>query len=423
MIRSLRPLVLALALVATTAAAASPSVEGEALEQVVLLSRHNLRAPLVSSGALADATPHAWATWDVAAGELSTKGGVLEVYLGRYLGQWLRQQQVLPATGCPQEGDFHALANSLQRTQATAQFFVAGAFPGCHVTVQQRRPLGTMDPLFDPVIHRDDAGFQRRALRAMQKAESQARLGPDLQVVEGVVEHASSPACAGRSPCALQAGDSRFRVEAGREPGASGSLALANGMVDALLMQDYQNDSGTPAGWGRLHGDAQWQALARVRNGYQDILFGTPEVARDVAAPLLSHIDGLFADPQSPKVSLLVGHDSNIGAVLAALGTADYTLPGQLEKTPIGGLLQFERWRVHSGEARYRLVYVYPTRTQLRDALPLSDAQPPGRVELALPGCGQDGCSDVQFKRLLHRAVDEPIRSADQRSAPTTGVL
>ena len=46
-----------------------------------------------------------------------------------------------------------------------------------------------------------------------------------------------------RSPCALQDGDSRFRVEAGREPGASGSLALANGMVDALLMQadeDYR---------------------------------------------------------------------------------------------------------------------------------------------------------------------------------------
>ncbi len=376
------------------------------LEQVVLLSRHNLRAPLVSSGALADATPHPWATWDVAAGELSTKGGVLEVYLGRYLGQWLRQQQVLPATGCPQEGDFHALANSLQRTQATAQYFVAGAFPGCHVTVLQRRPLGTMDPLFDPVIHRNDAGFQRRALRAMQKAESQARLGPDLQVVEGVVEHAASPACTGRSNCTLHPGDSQFRAGAGKEPGASGSLALANGMVDALLMEDYQNVAGTAAGWGRLQDGAQWQALARVRNGYQDILFGTPEVARDVAAPLLAHIGAVFADAQAPKVSLLVGHDSNIGSVLAALGVSAYTLPGQLEKTPIGGLLQFERWGGQSGDARYRLVYLYPTRVQLRDAVPLSDAQPPGRVELALPGCGQDGCSDAQFKRLLRRAVD-----------------
>ncbi|HYQ24324.1 bifunctional glucose-1-phosphatase/inositol phosphatase [Stenotrophomonas sp.] len=404
MIHPLRPLLLALALVSSAATASPAPVQDDHLEQVVLLSRHNLRAPLVSSGTLAEATPHAWAQWDVSAGELTTKGGVLEVYMGRYLGQWLRAQHVLPI-GCPQAGDFHALANSLQRTQATAQFFIAGAFPGCHVTVEQRRPLGTMDPLFDPVIHRDDAGFQRRAVHAMQKAESKARLGPDLQVVEGVVEHAASPACTERRNCTLRAGDTQFRAQAGKEPAASGSLALANGMVDALLMEDYQNADGTAAGWGRLHDDAQWQALARVRNGYQDILFGTPEVARDVAAPLLSHIGALFDDPQSPKVSLLVGHDSNIGSVLAAIGVSAYTLPGQLEKTPIGGLLQFERWRGQRGEARYRLAYIYPTRDQLRDALPLTDAQPPRRVELTLPGCGQEGCNVVQFERLLHRAA------------------
>ncbi|WP_251279043.1 histidine-type phosphatase, partial [Enterobacter hormaechei] len=77
-----------------------------------------------------------WPRWDVAAGELTTKGGVLEVYMGRYMGQWLRQAQLLPVSDCPQPADFHAHANSLQRTQATAQFFVAGAFPGCHVTVE-----------------------------------------------------------------------------------------------------------------------------------------------------------------------------------------------------------------------------------------------------------------------------------------------
>lgn len=404
MIRSLRPLLLALALGATAATANAAPVEDEQLEQVVLLSRHNLRAPLVSSGTLAEATPHAWATWEVAAGELTTKGGVLEVYMGRYLGRWLRQALVLAAAGCPQAGDFHALANSLQRTQATAQFFIAGAFPGCHVTVEQRRPLGTMDPLFDPVIHRDDAGFQRRALRAMQKAEAKAQLGPDLRVVGDVVDYAASPACVGRGRCTLRAGDSTFRAEAGKEPGATGSLALANGMVDALLMEDYQNATGTAVGWGRLQGATQWQALARVRNGYQDILFGTPEVARDVAAPLLSHVVALFEAPASPKVTLLVGHDSNIGSVLAALGIGDYALPGQYEKTPIGGLLQFERWRGRSGEARYRLVYVYPTTTQLREALPLTDAQPPGRVALPLPGCAEQGCSSAQFQQLLQRA-------------------
>lgn len=404
MIRPVRFLLLALSLATAAATAATVPVQGDKLEQVVLLSRHNLRAPVVASGALANATPERWPSWDVAPGELTTKGGVLEVYMGRHLGQWLRQAQLLPVSGCPQPADFHAHANSLQRTQATAQFFIAGAFPGCPVTVEQRMPLGTMDPLFDPVIHRDDAAFRARAVSAMQHALSASDLAPALSVVEGITLYPQSAACTGRSSCHLALADTTFSAEPGKEPRASGSLALASGLVDALLMEHYQGSGIPREGWGRLTTEAQWQALAQIRNRYQDILFGTPEVARDVAGPLLARVDALLEDPASPKVSLLVGHDSNIGSVLAALGVSDYNLPGQYEKTPIGGLLQFERWRDRqSGGERFRLAYVYPTTAQLRDAVPLTDAQPPGRVALPLQGCDRQGCSRAQFQRLLQR--------------------
>ncbi|WP_350259995.1 bifunctional glucose-1-phosphatase/inositol phosphatase [Stenotrophomonas riyadhensis] len=405
MIRPLRSLLLALSLVATVATAAPAPMDGDQLKQVVLLSRHNLRAPVVASGALANATPEAWPRWEVAPGELTTKGGVLEVYMGRYIAQWLRQAQLLPVSGCPQEDDFHAYANSLQRTQATAQFFVAGAFPGCHVAVEQRMPLGTMDPLFNPVIHRDDAAFRARAASAMQQALSASDLAPALSVVEEITRYPQSAACKGHNDCNLALSDTTFSAEPGKEPRVSGSLALASGLVDALLMEHYQGSGIPREGWGRLTTEAQWQALAQIRNRYQDILFGTPEVARDVAGPLLARVDALLEDPASPKVSLLVGHDSNIGSVLAALGISDYSLPGQYEKTPIGGLLQFERWRDrHSGLERIRLAYVYPTTAQLRDALSLTNAQPPGRVALRVPGCAAQGCTVAEFQRLLHPA-------------------
>ena len=405
MIRPVRSLLLALILATTAAAAAPTPVQGDQLEQVVLLSRHNLRAPVVASGALAHATPERWPRWDVGPGELTTKGGVLEVYMGRYIGQWLRQAQLLPASGCPRPADFHAHANSLQRTQATAQFFIAGAFPGCHVVVEQRMALGTMDPLFDPVIHNDDAAFRKRALAAMQQALTASDLAPALSVVEEITRYPQSAACTGRSDCHLVLGDTTFNAEPGKEPRASGSLALASGLVDALLMEHYQGSGVPREGWGRLNTEGQWLALAQIRNRYQDILFGTPEVARDVAGPLLARVDALLEDPASPKVSLLVGHDSNIGSVLAALGISDYSLPGQYEKTPIGGLLQFERWRDrHSGVERIRLAYVYPTTAQLRDALSLTNAQPPGRVALRVPGCAAQGCTVAEFQRLLHPA-------------------
>ncbi|WMR46771.1 histidine-type phosphatase, partial [Stenotrophomonas maltophilia] len=160
-------------------------------------------------------------------GELTTKGGVLEVYMGRYIAQWLRQAQLLPVSGCPQEDDFHAYANSLQRTQATAQFFVAGAFPGCHVAVEQRMPLGSMDPLFDPVIRRDDAAFRTRALESMQRALAAVDLAPALSVVEEITRYPQSAACKGHSDCHLALADTTFSTEPGKEPRASGSLALA----------------------------------------------------------------------------------------------------------------------------------------------------------------------------------------------------
>jgi glucose-1-phosphatase len=377
MIRPLRSLLLALSLVATVATAAPAPMEGDQLEQVVLLSRHNLRAPVVASGALAMPRRRRWPRWEVAPGELTTKGGVLEVYMGRYIGQWLRQAQLLPASGCPQPADFHAHANSLQRTQATAQFFVAGAFPGCHVAVEQRMALGTMDPLFDPVIHNDDAAFRTRALAAMQQALAASDLAPALSVVEEITRYPQSAACTGRSDCHLVLADTTFSAEPGKEPRAFTGTGQRSGRCPA--------DGALPGKWrsarrlGPLEHGGQWQALAQIRNRYQDILFGTPAVARDVAAPLLARVDASFGDPASPKVTLLVGHDSNIGSVLAAMGIGDYSLPGQFEKTPIGGLLQFERWRDRQGGGeRFRLAYVYPTTAQLRDAVPLTEAQPPG---------------------------------------------
>ena len=57
--------------------------EGYQLQQVLMMSRHNLRAPLANNGSvLEQSTPNKWPEWDVPGGQLTTKGGVLEVYMG-----------------------------------------------------------------------------------------------------------------------------------------------------------------------------------------------------------------------------------------------------------------------------------------------------------------------------------------------------
>jgi hypothetical protein len=62
------------------------------------MSRHNLRAPLANNGSvLEQSTPKSWPEWDVPGGQLTTKGGVLEVYMGHYMREWLAQQGWSPA--------------------------------------------------------------------------------------------------------------------------------------------------------------------------------------------------------------------------------------------------------------------------------------------------------------------------------------
>ena len=57
----------------------SLSREGYTLEQVVILSRHNIRSPLSGKGSVLDEiTPHDWFAWSSNPGELSLRGGVLE---------------------------------------------------------------------------------------------------------------------------------------------------------------------------------------------------------------------------------------------------------------------------------------------------------------------------------------------------------
>ncbi|KAG0922748.1 hypothetical protein G6F32_014534 [Rhizopus arrhizus] len=101
-----------------------------------------------------------------------------------------------------------------------------------------------MDPLFNPVIHRDDAAFRERAQSAMQQALVRSQLAPALSVVEAITRYPQSAACEGHGDCRLPLAGPRFSADAGKEPRVFGSLALASGLVDALLMEHYQGSAG-----------------------------------------------------------------------------------------------------------------------------------------------------------------------------------
>jgi len=55
------------------------------LQQVLIMSRHGIRAPLVNYGdVLAESTTHTWPTWKTEGGLLTPKGGTIEEHVGHY---------------------------------------------------------------------------------------------------------------------------------------------------------------------------------------------------------------------------------------------------------------------------------------------------------------------------------------------------
>lgn len=379
------------------------------LQQVLVMSRHNLRAPLANNGSvLAQSTPKAWPQWDTPGGLLTTKGGVLEVYMGHYFNAWLKQNGVLPQEGCPADGSVYVYANSLQRTVATAQFFTSGAFPGCDISVHHQDKMGEMDPTFNPIITDKSEAFNQQALSAMNAKLASLKLDASYQQLAQIIDYKDSAACKADKQCDLTAEPSKMSAVPGKEPGVSGPLKVGNSLVDAFMLQYYEGFPMKDVAWGKIVTPHQWQQLAKLKDGYQDSLFTSTVVAQNVAKPLLTYINSVLIGERkadSPKLTVLVGHDSNIASLLSAMQFKPYQLPHQYEKTPIGGKLVFQRWHDAKGNRDLlKIEYVYQSTEQLRTAQPLTLQHPPQRVTLALEGCpvDQEGfCAWSDFEKTM----------------------
>lgn len=393
-------------------AQAQTTPEGYQLQQVLMMSRHNLRAPLANNGSvLEQSTPNKWPEWDVLGGQLTTKGGVLEVYMGHYMREWLAAQGMVKSGECPASDAVYAYANSLQRTVATAQFFITGAFPGCDVPVHHQEKMGTMDPTFNPVITDDAAAFSEKAIQAMQKERAGMHLDESYKLLEQITRYNTSPSCKERQRCSLTDEKDTFSATYQKEPGVSGPLKVGNSLVDAFTLQYYEGFPMDQVAWGEIKTDQQWKVLSKLKNGYQDSLFTSADVARNVAAPLVNYIDKTLVTDRvnAPKITVLVGHDSNIASLLTALDFKPYQLHNQYERTPIGGKIVFQRW--HDSRARRDLMkieYVYQSSEQLRNADVLTLKSPPQRVTLELKGCPVDAngfCPIDKFDAVMNAAA------------------
>ena len=387
------------------------------LKQVVVLSRHNIRSPLSGRrSTLQRLTPHEWHQWSSAPSELSLRGGALETMMGQYFRKWLVSEGMMQENEIPAEGTMRFYANSKQRTIATAQYFSSGMLPVANVRIEHHCEMGKMDPVFNPQITDDNEDFKALAqqqIAAMGGEKGMAGIGEKMasnyKLLERVLDMEQSRACLEGDTCHFRTDDAHVYLVKNREPGMGGSLRLACQAADALVLQYYEEPDALKAAFGDTLSWEDWERISAIKDWYGDVLFTAPVVARQVARPLLrTMLEELQNDGR--KFTFLCGHDSNIGSVLAALETEEYSLPQTIEKkTPIGCKLVIEKWVDDEGKAFAALNLVYQSTEQLRNMTLLDLENPPMVFPLGLKGLNANADGLYPFEAVLNR-IDSVIK-------------
>lgn len=392
------------------------SKDGYELEQMLIVSRHNIRSPLSGGDSLlSQITPHEWFAWTSESGELSVKGGQLETAMGQFFRKYLESREFIPSNWIPGDGEVRFYSNSMQRTIATARFFSTGMLPVANVEIEYHKEYGEVDPIFCPIIRCNSPEFEaqvRRELDTMGGEEGIAGISKSLEgsykLLEKVLDFKNSKYAKENGIEHIPTDDFSIKFVEGEEISMSGGLKIANSAVDALKLQIYEEENLDKALFGHDLTTEQIQDICKIGDAYQEICEGSKTFSTQVMAPMLTEMKKEL-ETAGRKFTFLCGHDSTITAITAALDISEYLLPGAIsQKAPIGGKLVFEKYKGNDGQEYMKLWMAYASADQLRNNTIISMEDAPMFYELAFEGISKNADGYYRYEDVVSR-FDEAI--------------
>ena len=359
------------------------------LKEVVVMSRHNIRSPLSSGGAVYKrVTPHEWFAWSSPSSQLSLRGGVLETEMGQFFRKWVVGEGLLPDNYRPTGDEVLFYANSRQRTFATAKYFSAGFLPFANVEITHKLDEDKMDPVFTPKFTKMNDKYRQQVIDEMQALHGGPQawmqsVQPTLTLMEQVIDISHSPAALEGDTLHFRFDDTQFKIEKDDEPRMTGGYTMANTVADALVLQCYESESMTA--FGHELTTEQWRAICGVKEVYDGLLFTTHAAAVNIAHPLVSRIREEL-NRTDRKFMFLCGHDSNLASIGAALHLNFPETEHAIElHTPIGSKIVFEKWS--DGTEDYVAInLVYAAVSQMQGRTLLSSDVPPMVLAVTVEG-------------------------------------
>ena len=400
------------------------------LKEVVVMSRHNIRSPLSSGGAVhMRVTPYEWFQWTSPSSQLSLRGGVAETEMGQFFRKWVVSAGLLPDNYRPEGEEVLFYANSRQRTFTTAKYFSAGFLPFANVEIQHKYNEDKMDPVFKAQFTKMNDEYRQQILAEMATMHGgpeawMQSVQPTLTLMEEVIDMAHSPAAA-NDTVHFRFDDTQYKLEKGDEPKLTGGFKLAYSVSDALVLQCYESED--MAAFGHELTEEQWRDICRVKEVHDGLLYATHSAAVNLAYPLVSRIREELAN-EKRKFTFLCGHDVNLTSIGAALRLNIPETEQALEvRTPIGSKLVFEKW--NDGTDDYVAVnLVYAKYNQLQNRTLLSLDEPPMVLPVTITGltANADGLYRLEDfdRRMLetmaeYEAIEDTPTSIPAASART----
>ena len=397
---------------------AETAAEGDyTLEQVVVVSRHNIRAPLSSNGSVPqDLTPHTWIPWTAASSELTMKGGVEETAMGEYFRKWLDKENLIPENSIPEDEEVRFNARDKQRCRATARYFAAGMLPLADISVEYPSENNGLVDFMSPTLKfysdefASDAREQIASLGGSDGFKGIADKSRDaIELIMDTVDMQDSEAYKSGAYGDLLTDGTDVVLEADKEPDVTGVLKTATQVADALILQYYEEQDPLKAAFGHELTQEDWIKIGSVINTYTQMKHGSPLVSLSVTHPLIQEIESELKN-ENRKFSFLCAHDVTVHGMLSALNVEPYTLPDSVETmTPIGVKILFERWRDKDGEAWYKAELVYRSIDQIREAQMLTLDNPPMSYDLKFKNVAvnEDGMiREADFIGMIDNTVD-----------------
>lgn len=383
------------------------------VERVVLVMRHGVRPSTKFPATKPGTTSQPWAPWTTAAGQLTERGAAAVRLLAAADTRAFRDWGLLPATACAPAGIVSAKASATPRAIDTGRAYLEVMQPDCG-TPMSHPADDAQDAIFHPLdgaLRLDGAAALRSAEAALPRggiAAEVARQDAAFRVLDRIL---GVPV------------DRRSMLTVGEtgQPELDGGLSFGSTAGQTILLQYLEGMPLASVGWGRAS-PADIRTILNLHTVKARLEDRPAYVAERAGAPLAREILAGLRAP-TPRVTLLFGHDSNLGAV-AGFYRLNWTMADYpADDIAPGGAVGFQLLRDRSGRRFVRAFVRAQSMEQVRELTPLVGKSAPRWSWLSIPGCPAVACPLATFERLTKRrltaspdgALAAPVKRMDPR--------